>query len=87
MNPVLFLDIDGVLNSRECWDRLRGLRHKIDREKVALLNEVVAATDCRIVVSSTWRKGVGQGKKGVRRSARVWPEGSVSTRLARTPLA
>ncbi|WP_132254691.1 HAD domain-containing protein, partial [Methylobacterium segetis] len=53
---MLFLDIDGVLNSRDCWERLRGSRHKIDREKVALLNEVVAATGCRIVVSSTWRE-------------------------------
>jgi hypothetical protein len=64
--PVLFLDIDGVLNSRDCWERLRGSRHKIDREKVALLNEIVAETGCRIVVSSTWRIGVGQGKGGCR---------------------
>jgi hypothetical protein len=56
MNPVLFLDIDGVLNSRECWDRLKGHRHKIDRTKVHLLNEVVAATGCRVTVSSTWRR-------------------------------
>lgn len=55
MGDVLFLDIDGVLNSRDCWGRLKGQRHKIDREKVALLNEVVAATGCRIVMSSTWR--------------------------------
>lgn len=64
--PVLFLDIDGVLNSADCWSRLRGSRHKIDREKVALLNEVVAVTGCRIVVSSTWRIGIGQGKGGCR---------------------
>lgn len=55
---VLFLDIDGVLNSRECWGRLRGSRHKIDREKVAILNEVVAKTECRVTVSSTWRMDV-----------------------------
>lgn len=64
--PVLFLDIDGVLNSRECWASLRGQRHKIDLTKVALLNEVVATTRCLIVVSSTWRLGVGQGKGGCR---------------------
>nr|USU32850.1 HAD domain-containing protein [Methylobacterium sp. OTU13CASTA1] len=64
--PVIFLDIDGVLNSRDCWDRLRGSRHKVDREKVALLNEVVAATGCRIVVSSVWRFGCGMGKDGCR---------------------
>ena len=54
--PVLFLDIDGVLNSRDCWERLRGSRHKVDREKVVLLNEIVAATGCHVVVSSTWRR-------------------------------
>lgn len=53
---VLFLDIDGVLNCRETFKKpFRGPYGMIDRDKVALLNEVVAATGCQIVLSSAWR--------------------------------
>ncbi|MBB2964929.1 HAD domain-containing protein [Methylobacterium sp. R2-1] len=83
--PVLFLDIDGVLNSRECWASLRGQRHKIDRAKVALLNEVIAATGCRLVVSSTWRKGIGQGKGGCRHILRDYGLKARFRRDWRTP--
>lgn len=60
---LLFLDIDGVLN----WDTYVAKDwpepiedewygpHVIDPECVAVLNEVVAATDCRLVLTSTWR--------------------------------
>lgn len=49
---VLFLDVDGVLNGHE--------RHAngfcgIDCRKVELLNELVAAVGCRIVLVSAWR--------------------------------
>ncbi len=50
---ILFLDIDGVLNTTE--SRIRnGLDH-IDMEKVDLLKSIVFATDAKIVLSSTWR--------------------------------
>lgn len=67
---VIFLDVDGVLNSerfcRVLNDRHRALGHhekcecyrlerQIDDEAVARLNRLVAATDSKIVISSSWR--------------------------------
>ena len=44
---ILFLDIDGVLNACD--------GSGLNADKVALLKEIRDATDCRIVLSSTWR--------------------------------
>lgn len=55
--PVLFLDVDGVLNCEATFRAPRHGRHRICRERVTLLNEVVAATGCRITMSSAWRIG------------------------------
>ena len=65
-NPVLFLDFDGVLNSHDWWERrpkvVKGDRwarelNEFDPAAVGLLNGILMATDCDVVVSSTWRKG------------------------------
>jgi HAD domain in Swiss Army Knife RNA repair proteins len=61
MKPILFLDIDGVLNSQS-WYRRRPERpwcdkHEIDPEAFFLLRAVVAMTGCEIVISSSWRIG------------------------------
>jgi hypothetical protein len=56
---VIFLDIDGVLNSdRYLNERL--LKHpdmamRLDPACCALLNDVLAATGAKIVISSDWR--------------------------------
>jgi HAD domain in Swiss Army Knife RNA repair proteins len=50
---VIFLDIDGVLAPIRQWDRYGDL----DPACVAVLNEIVAAGDADVVVSSTWRHG------------------------------
>lgn len=70
MRPVLFLDIDGVLNShawRAEWAAIRDPLHgqlpaderkadsALDPAAVARLNRVIAATDAMVVVSSSWR--------------------------------
>lgn len=51
---VIFLDIDGELT-------YTGYRneetHNIDPKKVALLKEIVEATDTKIVLSSSWKCG------------------------------
>lgn len=56
--PILFLDIDGVLNSQE-WFMMRSSRGEegddIDPSAVALLNQILERSSCLIVISSTWR--------------------------------
>ena len=56
---ILFLDIDGVLNSGNYIIRLDGLfddpKYQIDPDAVVRLNAITDLTGCKIVVSSTWR--------------------------------
>jgi len=63
---VLFLDIDGVVNSEEWFDEQHEKRgtqwgkrfHKkdhIDPYKAHLVRHIVESTDCKVVLSSTWR--------------------------------
>lgn len=55
---VIFLDIDGVLNSFEYRRRL-GMQYYaqiIDRKKMPLLKAIVDATGAKIVLSTSWRK-------------------------------
>lgn len=56
---VLFLDIDGVLNSGKYIKRLNGRFddpiNQIDPDAVKLLNKITDISGCKIVVSSTWR--------------------------------
>lgn len=53
--PILFLDIDGVMNTTDSI-----LRYKSNRvftpESVQCLKKVIAKTACNIVISSTWRE-------------------------------
>lgn len=63
--PVLFLDIDGVLNSgrffREQYGQVDGRTSEafaaaqVDPAAVALLNRILADAGADVVVSSTWR--------------------------------
>lgn len=51
---ILFLDIDGVLNSAQTFEDKH--RHDaIDTTMVERINKVVEQTECKIVISSTWR--------------------------------
>lgn len=47
---IIFLDIDGVLNS---WST----GYKITTEKLQLLNDLIEQTGAKIVISSSWRIG------------------------------
>lgn len=52
---IIFLDIDGVLNS-VAYDRVRTLTEgNIDVSRLPLLKRIVDATGAQIVLSSTWR--------------------------------
>ena len=56
MKRIIFLDIDGVLNSLK-YDRQRTDKDgNIDETRMALLKELVDHTHAEIVLSSSWRK-------------------------------
>ena len=59
MDKVIFLDIDGVLNSKKWFvnNNFRKQKFEIDPDAVKLLNHVIRKTDAKIVISSTWRMG------------------------------
>lgn len=56
---VLFLDIDGVVNCATTSQRHRGMIG-IDPYMAILVDRIIQATECKVVLSSSWR---------------VWPEG------------
>ena len=53
---VIFLDIDGVLNSRKYDAVRRPTDGNIDTTRLALLRQLVERTGARVVLSSSWRK-------------------------------
>lgn len=55
---VIFLDHDGVICLRNNWGSRFKTKQKFDtfdEKAVKVLNEILEATDCEIVVSSDWR--------------------------------
>ena len=57
---VIFLDIDGVLNSDEYFDKtknlnIEGIKRDIDVEKIELLKKAIDETGANVVLSSSWR--------------------------------
>lgn len=55
---LVFLDIDGVLNSSKWWQERQHVSwtdEQIDPRAVAILNLIALSDITRIVVSSTWR--------------------------------
>ena len=56
---IVFLDIDGVLNSTRYWDANKplpmGKSGAIDPAAVLILNEVIAKSGAAVVLSSSWR--------------------------------
>ncbi len=59
--PILFLDVDGVLNTHEplCPHVMCGQIHD---DKIALLKEVLIETNAKVVLSSAWRYIVHRGE-------------------------
>ena len=57
---LIFLDIDGVLNSYQYYEKLgedHMLTEPIDLQAVARLKEIVEATGAKLVLTSSWRGG------------------------------
>lgn len=59
MIKIIFLDIDGVLNSkqykRKIGSKFVDPQYQIDPLVVKRLNDIIATTNAKIVISSTWR--------------------------------
>lgn len=57
MRKIIFLDIDGVLNSADYFDQTKHCEgySEINPEQVKLLKEIIDRTGAEIVLSSTWR--------------------------------
>lgn len=53
---LVFLDIDGVLNSRRSTYAFSST-HRLDPVAMSLLNELLRITGADVVISSTWRLG------------------------------
>ena len=57
---VIFLDIDGVLNSDEYLKKVKrlhiqGIESEIDINKIKLLKKAVDETKAKVVLTSSWR--------------------------------
>lgn len=56
---IVFLDIDGVLNSMPYFESIKGKRdrihNEIDESKLPLLKQIIEENNAHIVLSSTWR--------------------------------
>lgn len=52
---VLFLDVDGVLNKRSDFEVMHNDNLVLNYTLVTRLQKIIADTNCKIVVSSTWR--------------------------------
>lgn len=63
VSPIIFLDVDGVLNSHQWFKSqerksvIETIEGHIDSNAVRRLNTMVEQTGAKVVVSSTWRKG------------------------------
>ena len=63
---IIFLDIDGVLNSWDDYnDRCKNLKKEerpsfgdIEERPLMLLKELIEATNAKVVLSSSWRKSI-----------------------------
>ena len=56
LSKILFLDIDGVVNKQENFDRSKGLGpYPIDSYCAFLVGRIQIHTNCSVVLSSSWR--------------------------------
>ena len=60
---VIFLDIDGVLNSTQYWESIQDekktmleMESELDPKCIRNLKKIVDATNAKIVVTSTWKR-------------------------------
>lgn len=57
---IIFLDIDGVLNHEEWYDKVvtskvNPINQDLDPSSIGKINRIISLTDAKIVLSSSWR--------------------------------
>ena len=57
---IIFLDIDGVLNHEEWYDKvvtskIKPINQDLDPSSIGKINRIISLTDAKIVLSSSWR--------------------------------
>ena len=57
---IIFLDFDGVIDG--WWSK-----YNLDPKKIALVEEIIKATDAKIVVSSSWSVGCRNAEEFIER--------------------
>lgn len=62
---IIFLDIDGVLNSNFTDEYTKSGSLFVDDDKVRLLKKLIDETNAKVVLSSTWRVGWNHLQLGV----------------------
>jgi hypothetical protein len=87
---VVFLDIDGVLNSSKLWERpyneSESPLHMLDEENVARLAKICKTAEAHIVISSSWRLAYGLADiRGYLKAKGLTPEIEHSNVLDKTP--
>ncbi len=58
LTKIIFLDVDGVLNSKKFFKESRRTSYDIediDIKAVRVLNTIIEKTNAKVVISSTWR--------------------------------
>lgn len=74
MKPILFLDVDGVLNaSGKTKQRFQGCLG-LCPSMVERLRRILRETGCHVVLSSTWRKYPDHVKHLAKTIGRLWGE-------------
>lgn len=53
MKKYIFLDIDGVLNTKSSWTHM----YHLDKDKVSILADAAKTAGTEIVLTSTWKNG------------------------------
>ncbi|MBP3534398.1 MAG: hypothetical protein J6J53_00140 [Muribaculaceae bacterium] len=67
---LIFLDIDGVLNSYKFLQNLPEDSFGIDNTRLPILKRITDSTDAKIVLSSSWRKNWDSDLHGPRHQSR-----------------
>ena len=64
---VIFLDVDGVLNSQQLFEKCEDDQLiSVDEDNIKNLKTIVDATGAKIVLSSSWRYVWADHSNGVR---------------------